>query len=198
MTTTVFLIRHGTHGVLGQSLCGRMPGIPLAPEGRREAERMGRHLSNRAISQLFASPVQRAQETAAIIGGAVGLVPQTITALEEIDFGAWTGRAFTELQNDPAWDRWNQARSQHRPPGGEPMREVQTRVATWLAELMAVPSATIIAAVSHADIIKAALCHALGLSLDHHHRFEVSPGSISTIVGGQWGMKVHSLNECPA
>ena len=59
------------------------------------------------------------------------------------------------------------------------------------------PDAAVIA-VSHADVIKAALCHALGLSLDHHHRLEVSPGSISTIVGGPWGMKVHGVNELPA
>ena len=184
--------------MLGRVLCGRMPGFALAPDGRREAERVARHLSRHAIRALYASPLQRAQETAGIIGDAAGLAPQTADALDEIDFGAWTGCEFTELRNDPAWDRWNQARSQHSPPKGESMLEVQARVAAWLAQAFASHAEAAIAAVSHADVIKAALCHALGLSLDHHHRFEVSPGSISTIVGGAWGMKVHSLNEVPA
>ena len=198
MTVTIFLVRHGTHGALGHSLCGRMPGVALAPAGRQEARRAGRRLAGHSIGQLFASPVQRAQETAVIVGDVVGLAPLTSAALEEIDFGDWTGRSFAELRNDPGWDRWNQARSQHRPPGGESMLEVQTRVAAWLAKVTAGPSDTAIAAVSHADVIKAALCHALGLPLDHHHRFEVSPGSISCIVGGRWGLKVHGVNECPA
>ena len=76
------------------------------------------------------------------------------------------------------------------------MLDVQTRIATWLSHtFVSQPDGAAVAAVSHADVIKAALCHALGLSLDHHGRFEVSPGSVSTIVGGAWGMKVHSLNE---
>ena len=198
MATTVYLIRHGTHGVLGSLLCGRMPGVGLAPEGQQEAGRAARQMAKYAITALYASPVQRTQETASIIGEATRLVPQTTEALNEIDFGAWTGRAFATLGNDPAWDRWNQARSQHRPPEGESMLEVQTRMAAWLSDAMASHPDVAVIAVSHADVIKAALCHALGLSLDHHHRLEVSPGSISTVVGGPWGMKVHGVNELPA
>ena len=198
MTTTVFLVRHGTHGVLGRMLCGRIPALALAPDGRREAAAVGRRLSEHAPRALYASPLQRAQETAAIIGDATGLVAQTTGALDEIEFGAWTGRDFADLRNDPAWERWNQARSHHRPPGGETMLEVQTRVAAWLSTVMATHPEAAIVAVSHSDVIKALLCHALGLSIDHHHRFEVSPGSISTIVAGTWGMTVHGMNERPA
>ena len=52
-----------------------------------------------------------------------------------------------------------------------------------------------IAAVSHADVIKALIAHALGLSLDDLQRFEVSPASVSIIAAGAWGMKVHVVNE---
>ena len=50
-------------------------------------------------------------------------------------------------------------------------------------------------AVSHSDIIKVIVAHYLGLTLDLHHRFEIDPGSISTLVVGAWGAKVLRVNE---
>jgi probable phosphoglycerate mutase len=53
-------------------------------------------------------------------------------------------------------------------------------------------------AVSHSDVIKAALAFVLGLSIDHHDRLEIDPGSISIIQTGDWGLKVLRINEVPA
>ena len=49
--------------------------------------------------------------------------------------------------------------------------------------------------VSHADVIKAAVCHVLGLGIDAWPRFDVAPASITTLVIGEWGAKVVTLNE---
>jgi broad specificity phosphatase PhoE len=49
--------------------------------------------------------------------------------------------------------------------------------------------------VSHADVLKAALAHWLGLSLDSLQRFDIAPASLSTVAVGDWGAKVLSLNE---
>ena len=49
--------------------------------------------------------------------------------------------------------------------------------------------------VSHCDIIRAIVATALGLSLDHIHRFEIGPASVSRLVVGSWGARVLSLNE---
>jgi broad specificity phosphatase PhoE len=90
-----------------------------------------------------------------------------------------------------------QRRGQNRAPGGESMLEVQLRVANWMEGVRRRHADQAVVAVSHGDVIKAALCHALGLCLDHHGRIEVGPGSISTIVVAPWGLKVHSINEAP-
>ena len=49
--------------------------------------------------------------------------------------------------------------------------------------------------VSHGDVIKAVLAGVLGLPLDAHARFEISPGSVSALAVWDGGGKVLSMNE---
>lgn len=197
MTTTVFLVRHGSHDRLGKVLCGRMDGVTLSETGRRDAERLAGRLAGENLAALYTSPLARTQETAGPIAAACGLEAVEDADLVEIDFGAWTGKPFEELHDDPAWARWNAARAMARPPGGESMVEVQARLRRWLDRVRLVHPEQRVAAVGHADPIKALVGHVLGFSMDQHDRLEVSPGSISVIVAGDWGAKVMSVNEIP-
>jgi probable phosphoglycerate mutase len=45
-----------------------------------------------------------------------------------------------------------------------------------------------------ADVIKAAVCRVLGLSLDRHAAFDIDAASLSTIVAWDGGGKVLSVN----
>ena len=197
MTTTVFLVRHGAHGQLGHALSGRTPGLGLTEDGRAGATRTARRLAGRNVAAVYTSPLQRAGETAAIIAGGLGLQPAVAEALTEINFGDWTGLAFDALAYDPAWRRWNEVRSQHRPPQGESMLQVQIRLSDWLWTVHRLHPDAAVVAVSHADVIKSALAYALGLSADAHARFAVDPASVSSITVGEWGMTVLSMNEVP-
>jgi broad specificity phosphatase PhoE len=75
------------------------------------------------------------------------------------------------------------------------MLEAQGRLARFLDRMRRRHDGQEIAAVSHGDIIKAAIAHVMGLPLDHYDRFEVSPASVSSLAVGDWGAKVHGLNE---
>lgn len=195
MTTTVYLVRHGSHDRLGKVLCGRMDGVSLTDRGRREAEALGRRLAGDGLAAVYTSPLARTRETARPIADAAGLQPIEDDDLLEIDFGAWTGRSFVELEGDAAWVLWNTHRSTARPPGGESMADVQARLRRWFDRVRSPGGDERIAAVTHADVIKAFVADVLGFSLDRHDRVEVSPGSVSVVVGGDWGLKVISLNE---
>jgi len=172
-----------------------MDGVGLSEAGRRESRALARRLAGRAITAIYCSPLQRARETAEIIAEASGLNPVRDEAINEIDFGDWTGARFKDLDGQPAWDRWNVARGQHRPPNGESMLELQLRVSRRMESLINEHRDQTIVAVCHGDVIRAALAHALGLSLDRHDRFDIAPAALSVIVGGDWGLKVHSINE---
>jgi probable phosphoglycerate mutase len=195
VTTTIFLIRHGSHDRLDHTLCGRMDGVHLSEEGRREAEVLAERFRNEALAALYSSPLARTAETATPIAEAAGFDVRPDDDLLEIDFGEWTGKSFDALHDDPAWRLWNQARSLARPPGGETMLEVQARLRRWLDRVRTQHPDARVAAVTHADVIKALVAHVLGFSLDQHDRLEVSPASVSVLVAGDWGAKVLSLNE---
>jgi broad specificity phosphatase PhoE len=114
--------------------------------------------------------------------------------LDEIAFGDWTGKAFSELDGDPAWTAWNTQRGSARPPGGESMGAVQARVGGLLDRLAAEEGPPVIL-VSHGDPIRAALLGVLGLPLDAYDRIVVAPVSCSELELWPGGGRVVSINE---
>jgi broad specificity phosphatase PhoE len=70
---------------------------------------------------------------------------------------------------------------------------VQARVVEWLDLARERHRGATIAAVSHADVIRAALCHYAGISLDHFLRPEVAPASVAALELGPWRARVLSL-----
>jgi probable phosphoglycerate mutase len=197
VAATVFLVRHAAHDRVDRVLCGRMPGVGLGDAGRRQAEALARRFAaaGGGLDAVWTSPLQRARETAEPIAARLGLLARASDALCEIDFGAWTGQAFDALRDDPRWRRWNEARGGERPPGGESMAEAQARAMAEVERARAGHPDGRVALVSHGDVIKAVLAGVLGLSLDAHARFEISPGSVSALAVWDGGGKVLRMNE---
>jgi broad specificity phosphatase PhoE len=193
--TTLFLVRHAAHDLVDRVLCGRMPGVRLGSHGRAQAERLAERLAREDIAAVQSGPLERTRETAEPVAARLGLGVEVADGLDEIEVGAWTGTPFDELRDDPRWTLWNAARSVARAPGGETMIEVQGRVLAHVEALRARFPDRAVVLVSHADVLKAALAHWLGLSLDSLQRFDVAPASLSTVAVGDWGAKVLSLNE---
>ena len=75
------------------------------------------------------------------------------------------------------------------------MAEVQDRVVMHLDRVRASHPDGQVVIVSHADVIRAAVLYYLGVSLDAFHRIEISPAGVSTLLVGNWGAKIFSLNE---
>lgn len=196
--TTLFLVRHAAHDLLGRVLTGRMAGVRLGPEGRRQAEALAARLSRESIAAVYASPLERAQETAAPVAAQWGLPVQTAEDVTDIDFGEWSGAEFQTLNEDPRWATWNESRGAGRPPGGESMLDVQRRAVGALERVCAAHPDSGAVVVSHADVIKSMIAHYLGLALDAIGRFEISPASISTVAVGAWGAKVLTVNKTVA
>ncbi len=193
--TAVFLVRHGAHDRLGRYLDGRRPGIHLSDEGRAQARQVGERLARASIGAVYSSPLARAWETAVLIGAALGCDVRLEPALEEVDFGTWSGMTFEALRPDEAWQRWNSARSIASTPAGDTMRAVQTRLLDFIDAARAGAPDDAFVCVSHADPIKSALAFYLGISLDDLQRFEIAPASVSRIELEPWGARVASMNE---
>lgn len=195
MTATLYLVRHAAHGLLERVLTGRMPQVHLAELGHAQARRLAQHFAGLNVTAVQSSPRERAEETARPIALASHRSCEIVHALDEIDIGAWTGRAFADLTDDPHWQAWNAGRSTARAPNGESMAEVQARVLAHLRATQAAYPDGRVVLVSHADVIKAALLHFLGASLDAFGNFDIAPASVSTLLLGDWGGRIVSLNE---
>lgn len=196
MSVRILWVRHGAHAELGWKLSGRQPGLRLGEAGFIQAQAAARRLQLAKLQAVYASPMERTRDTAVPIAEACGVSLHVEEAINEIDFGAWSGGRISDLDERPAFARWNAGRDQACCEGGESMVEVQARVLRWMERIVA-SGATAVAAVSHADVIKAAVMVTLGLSSRAHDRLEISPGSITCVAGSAWGYRLISLNEVP-
>ncbi|MGO2113129.1 MAG: histidine phosphatase family protein, partial [Pseudoclavibacter sp.] len=71
--TRILLIRHGATPTTGKVLPGRAPGLHLSDRGRDQADRVAERLDGIPLSALYASPLERAQETASPTAARTGL-----------------------------------------------------------------------------------------------------------------------------
>jgi probable phosphoglycerate mutase len=194
--TLVLLVRHGQTPTTGASLPGRAPGLHLADAGRAQAEAAARRIAALAgVSAVYASPLERARETAAPIARARGMRVRLERGLLECDFGTWTGRPLKELFKLPEWSTVQRYPSGFCFPDGESFTAMQQRVTAAIARLVGRHPGETIVAVSHADPIKAAIAHAMGTHLDLFQRIVVSPCSVSAIAYGAGGPVVLTVNS---
>lgn len=192
--TLIHLIRHASYDLLGRVLAGRTEGHGLNAVGREEAARVAAVLSARTLAAIATSPLQRARETAEIIAAPHRLEVLEVPGLNEIDFGDWSGTTFEALHRDPAWGLFNRFRATAPIPGGETMLAAQAR-AVGAAVVLAgrFPEAEI-AAVSHGDVIKALIAHALGSPVDFLQRLDIAPASRSVLELGPSSVRVLGVN----
>jgi probable phosphomutase (TIGR03848 family) len=194
-STVVLLVRHGQTATTGRLLPGRAPGLHLSEDGRRQAEAAARRIATaKRVTAIYASPLERARETAAPIARARGLAIRIERGLLDLDVGRWTGLRLDRVSKRPEWSIVQRYPSGFRFPDGESFVEMQTRVTTVLATLVERHRGGVVVAVSHADPIKAALAHALGMHLDLFQRLAIAPGSITTIAYGANGPMVLGMN----
>ena len=199
--TRLLLIRHGDTDVAGRVLTGRSAGVHLNHRGRAQAADLDRRLAGSTIDRLWASPLERTQETAAALAQARGLTVEALPELQEVAFGDWQGCTMEGLQGDAVWARYNAHRSLYGTPGGESMAEIQVRMVQVLHRAAAEQPGGCIALVSHGDPIRALLTHLLGIALDLAGRLEVSPASISVADWAGEAPRVLCVNctgDCPA
>lgn len=193
MTASVLLARHGMHAEVGHVLSGRSE-IPLSAQGRAEAMRLSRRLVGIPLAAIHSSPRRRALETAQAVARHHDLPIRAVDALDEIDFGAWSGHAFSDLDADPAWRRWNAARGSAATPAGETMAMATSRA---LDHLQSIEEEGPVLCVSHCDIIRGVVAHVLGLDADRLLSFDCDTGSLTTLALFDTGGRVATLNERP-
>lgn len=191
MSDTILLARHGSHAEVGLCLSGRSE-IALNDAGRAEARRLAGRLRTVRLAAIHSSPRRRAVETASLIAADQQIKVELVEALDELDFGDWSGRTFDDLARDPAWQNWNQARGSAATPSGETMASATARA---VRHIETIKENGPVLCVSHCDIIRGVAAHYLGLSADRLLSVDCDPASLTTLALHEGGGRVVSLNE---
>lgn len=179
--TTLLLVRHATTAATGERLGGWTRGVHLDDGGRAQAQATARRLSQVALAAVYASPLERTQETARAVARPHGLRVRTRRGVGEVDYGDWTDQPLGRLRRRKLWTTIQATPSRVTFPGGESIRGAQARAVDTLEALAGQHPRELVAIVSHADIIKAVLAHYLGMPLDTFQRLVVDPASVSVV-----------------
>ena len=195
MTTTVYLVRHGvTAWNVAGRLAGRLPGIPLTPDGRREAAAVAARLAALPIRAVAASPIERAQETAAVIARPHGLPVTTDVAFIERGYTAWQGLRSQEIR-ERFPDAVEMVAHGEHVPGVESVDEMAARVWVGIERLAARHPDEAVVVVSHADPIRALLVHIIGMTAARLRAIGVGTASLSRIRFRDGGAVVDYANS---
>lgn len=178
---SLLLVRHALTDLSERVLVGRAPGVHLSQEGRRQARELAETLATTPIEAIYASPSTRARETARPLAALRGLPIRPCEGVDEIDYGAWTGRTFAELQLDPRWRAYHDSGRLLPIPGGEAIPAVQLRVIDALHRLSLHHGDGTVAIFTHRDVIRLAVAGLMGIPIEDLDTMEAGYASVTTV-----------------
>ena len=191
------LIRHAQNDWVAKNrLAGWTPGVHLNDTGRSQAEKLAGRLEHVPLKAIYSSPLERCIETATAITAVHSLEIQHVEAMGEVRYGKWEGKKVKKLSKKPAWFTLQHYPSRFRFPGGESLVAVQYRAVQAIEELAARHKDEMFAIVSHADVIKLALAHYMGMHIDLFQRLVISTASVSLLALPESGtVRVVRVND---
>ncbi|MDR5694352.1 MAG: histidine phosphatase family protein [Armatimonadota bacterium] len=184
METVIYLARHGMTEWQEKGLnrlAGRLRGIRLSPEGKRQAEELARALRAVPLDRVISSPLERTMETAGIIARLHALPVEVDERLTEWGFGIWEGMHIAEIARTfpHEYQLWREEPDALRIPGGESAEEVASRMYACFTEAAQGDGTFLL--VSHQDPLLALLCRLLGLPLRAMRSLDIDLGSLSKV-----------------
>lgn len=164
--TTVIFVRHGqSESNLNRIFTGQNNTL-LTELGHEQAKRTALFLKDYPISQIYASDLTRAMQTAAPTAELHGLTVQPNPRLREIFAGDWEGLSYEALKETykESYNRWITDIGRAAPENGERVSELYARVTEEVARLVEKHHGETIAIFSHATPSRAMGCFWYGVA----------------------------------
>lgn len=188
----VLLIRHAIP--IRRELETGIADPELAVEGLKQADLMAQYLASEKLHAIYASPMQRAQQTAHPLAAVQGLSITTVDGVAEYDRNSNEYVPIEELKakNDP---RWQEMLRGDWPSTDETEDEFIQRTIGSIEQIIANHASQRVAIVCHGGVINAYICHVLGLG-NQRGFFYPNYTSIHRIAAASSGERsIVTLNE---
>ena len=160
----MFLIRHGETAWNVEEVYRGTIDVSLSEVGIKQAEALGKHLSQVKLDAIYSSPLKRALETASWVAKYQGIAVIVKQGLIDFNFGEWQGLSEQDVKGlYPALhNEWRTDPQRVRIPGGENLEEVRERGLNVVKEIISEHEGNV-ALVSHRVVNKVLICSLLGL-----------------------------------
>jgi len=194
---TLLLVRHGQTADNASHVFQGQGGRGLNDEGRRQARQLAQRLRTAGVDRIVSSDLERATETAGIVGEALSLSFEPDQALREVDVGAWTGLSYAQIAErfPEEWAAWGKG-SDIRRGGGETYAELAVRIAGALDRVVGADDAETILVVSHGAALRSFVCRLLGLPAQGTRVLAgMVNTAITTVTVDEHGMRLLSWND---
>jgi broad specificity phosphatase PhoE len=192
----LFAVRHGDTDFARERRFAGARDVPLTPRGQQQCEAVARSLAGVFVGAVYASPLARARDSAALIAAPHKLDVRVEPAFREMAFGQWEGltRADVALRFPAEFEAWRATPHAVQPPGGERLEAVAARVSAGLAALCDENGGQTVVVVSHAIVTRLIVLAALGLGPDRLWSVDASPAGITEIEYQDNWVTVHRMN----
>jgi len=190
------LVRHGETEFNRADVFRGRADPPLNERGLQQARAAARSLATVELEAAYASPLQRALQTAGIIAGPHGLKVQAEPLFIDVDYGEWSGKNIDEVKRGwpQQFDLWRKDPESLRFPGGESLVEVGERLSRGLESLRERHQGPVLL-VGHKVVNRIILCICLGLGLEGIWRLDQSNGAVNIIAATEGGWMLRRMND---
>jgi len=183
VTTRVYLVRHGSTVLAEDHFAGETD-VPLSEIGRAQARALGARLAGDPIDAFYASPLERALETARLVAAPHGREVFPRAELREISHGRWEQKSRAEVESlyPGEYARWESDPFSFAPEGGETGLAVLARALPALFEIVASHPDGRVLVVSHKATIRLLVATLLGFDArGYRDRLDSSPAGLSIL-----------------
>ncbi len=176
----LILARHGETVWNVEKVFRGRADVDLDGVGVRQAELLGKYLSNWELEAIYSSPVKRALDTANIIARCQKVAARIAQGLIDFDYGEWQSLTEQEVKRlyPAVLDEWRNNPHMVRMPSGEGLEDVRRRAVEVVNGILFRHQGNILL-VSHRVVNKVLICYLLGLDNSHFWNISQDVGGIT-------------------
>jgi len=191
----LILARHGETVWNVEKIYRGRADVNLDEVGIKQAELLGKYLSNWKLEAIYSSPLKRALDTANIVARYQKIGVHVAEGLIDFDYGEWQSlpeeeakRLYPTLHNE-----WHNNPHKVKMPGGESLEDVRKRAVAIVNDVLPKYQGSILL-VSHRVVNKVLICSLLGLDNSHFWNINLDVGGITIFnyVDGRFVLTRHN------
>ena len=176
----LILVRHGETVWNVEKVYRGRTDVNLDEVGIKQAELLGKHLSNWELETIYSSPLRRTIDTANIIARYQKIDIHIAEGLVDFDYGEWQSLSEQRVKDlyPTLHDEWHNNPHKVRMPSGESLEDVKKRAIKVVNDVLSKYQGSVVL-VSHRVVNKVLICSLLGLGNSYFWNIKQDVGGIT-------------------